>query len=143
MRSPLGFGTAVVTALATAGLAFLVTPGDDVARAGAVPSEPGANQVAREFWDLALEGRCTAASRLMWWPADRSARREAYAQVCAEADVPDEVEIGTPRAGGSTDVPFGATDYVLVPVVLHHGGGVRTEDELRMVRVDGSWFVIR
>lgn len=146
MRSPLGLGTAVVAALAAAGVAFLVTPGDDVAQAGDRPAatgQPGAQQVAQEFWDLALDGRCAEATRLMWWPADREARREGYARVCVSADVPDGVDVGEARAGGSTDVPFGATDYVTVPVVLQRDDGVPVTDELGMVRVDGAWFVIR
>lgn len=146
MRSPLGFGTAVVAALAAAGVAFLVTPGDDVAQAGdrsVAGEQPGAAQVAQEFWDLALDGRCAEATQLMWWPADREARREAYARVCVSADVPDGVDIGEPQVGGSTDVPFGATDYVTVPVVLQRDDGLPVVDELGMVRVDGSWFVIR
>lgn len=78
----------------------------------------------------------------MWWPADREARREGYTRVCQEADRPDSVEIGDPRAAGSTEMPYGATDYLVVPVTLTTAGATTT-DELRMVEVDDAWYVIR
>lgn len=143
MRSPLGLGTVVVTCLATAGLAFLVSPGTDQAATAGAAREPGPAQAAEAFWDLAIDGDCRGATELMWWPADREARRQAYARICRSAQAPDEVEVGEPRPGGSTEVPYGATDYVVVPVELRRDGADPVTDELQMVRVDGDWFVIR
>ncbi|MCW2816432.1 MAG: hypothetical protein JWN84_3887 [Nocardioides sp.] len=143
MRSALGLGTVVVTCLATAGLAFLVSPGTDQAATAGATAQAGPTQAAEAFWDLAVEGDCRAASELMWWPADREARQRAYARICASAQAPDEVEVGEPRPGGSTETPYGATDLVVVPFELRRDGSEPVTDELRMVRVDGDWLVIR
>ena len=146
MQPAMGVGAGVLTGLAVVGLAFLVVPGDDAARSVGSTRQDGsaqATQAAREFWDLAIDGECREASRLMWWPADRQARREAYAQVCEDSQVPDSVELGDPRAAGSTETPYGATYYLLVPVTLRTEGEAPVRDELRMVEVDDAWYVIR
>lgn len=145
MQPAMGGGAAVLTGLAVVGIAFLVVP-DDGQRARSTSStqdgSAAAVRVAREFWDLAIDNECRQASQLMWWPADRRARREGYERVCEDADKPDSVGIGDPRTAGSTEMPFGATDYLVVPVTLTTAG-TTTTDELRMVEVDDAWYVIR
>lgn len=145
MQRAMGVGVAVLAGLAVVGIAFLAVPDDQQQARSTSSSQDGsaaAVRVAGEFWDLAIDGECREASRLMWWPADREARREGYARVCQEAVKPDSVEIGDPRPAGSTETPFGATDYLVVPVTLTTAG-TTTTDELRMVEVDDAWYVIR
>lgn len=146
MGSPLGFATVVLTGLATAGLAFLVLPDDEPRDTGASESSQtvsGAAQAARQFWDLALAGECREASRLMWWPADREARRRGYERICEEADLPGSVVIGDEQRVGSTQTPYGASDYLVLPVTLRSAGREPVTTELRMVEVDDAWYVIR
>ena len=134
----------MVSCLATAGVAFLVLPDDEPPAPPAAEMQTSAVDVARQFWDHAIAGECRAASRLMWWPADIEARRDNYVQICAEARGRTErVDIGDPRPAGSVDVPFGASDYLLLPVTLDLRDDETVETELAMVEVDDQWYVIR
>jgi hypothetical protein len=142
MGSPVAVGTAVVTGLAGVGMVLLLAPDGSRAERSAAPVAPDPLDTARTFWDHAEAGECREASELMWWPADRARRQQAYAEVCADAAPVTGVDLGEASPVAVNERPYGASDMVSVPVTLTDASGTTALD-LDLVAVDDRWYVIR